>query len=266
MDWLRQFRASGGYQRWDRWLAWPLVVLGLLFLADLILPLAHPMTYAETTALRVGNIAIWLIFVVDYLARVYLALDRGRFIRTHVLDLIVIAVPFLRPFRLLRLFAIVASTSRRAGGLIVRRVTLYVVGVTVVVTTVGAVLVYDAERRAEGANIVTLGDSLWWAITTVVTVGYGDRYPVTPTGRAVAAVLMVTGVALIGTVTAAVAAWFVNAVRQASTAAGEADAATERADIQRQLAELQASVEALHQRLDHASPPAPAGSAIPGGH
>ena len=88
-----------------------------------------------------------------------------------------------------------------------------------------------------------------------VTVSYGDRYPVTPTGRAVAAVLMVTGVALIGTVTAAVAAWFVNAVRQASTAEGEADAATERADIQRQLVELQASVDALHQRLDSNNPP-----------
>jgi hypothetical protein len=54
------------------------------------------------------------------------------------------------------------------------------------------------------ANITTFGDALWWAATTVTTVGYGDRFPITATGRAVAVVLMLLGIAVIGVITASV--------------------------------------------------------------
>lgn len=239
------FRANGGYERWLRWTEWPLVALGLLFLVVLILPLAAPLTEAESTTLDVANIVIWLLFVLDYGARLYLVGDRRQFVRTHILDLVVIAVPFLRPFRLLRLLAIVISTSRRAGGLAVRRVTLYVIGVAVIVMSVGAVVVYDAEKEVPYADrtIKTLGDAFWWALVTVTTVGYGDVYPRTATGRAFAAILMVTGIALVGTITAAVASWFVNIVRTASTSNTDDEAAAERAAL---LAEVQALTAAMN--------------------
>ena len=63
---------------------------------------------------------------------------------------------------------------------------------------------------AEGANITSAGDALWWAFTTVTTVGYGDRFPVTTEGRAVAVVLMVAGIGVVGAVTAAVASWILD--------------------------------------------------------
>jgi voltage-gated potassium channel len=246
---LAAFRRDGGYHRWDSVAEWPLVVLGLLFVAVLILPLAEPLTGLEVRWLGIANVVIWAIFVVDYVARVYLSLDRGKWIRTHLLDLIVIAVPFLRPFRLLRLLAIVVATGRRAGGLVVQQVTLYVVCIAVVISMTSAVVVYNAERHAPDASIRTLGDAMWWALSTVTTVGYGDVYPVTVGGRFMAALLMITGIALVGTITAAVASWFVNVVRQSETAEIEEEATDERMQLRDQLVSVLAAVENLQREV-----------------
>ncbi len=65
----------------------------------------------------------------------------------------------------------------------------------------------DAERHAENASITTFRDALWWTLTTMSTVGYGDRYPVTAEGRLVAGLLMVGGIALLGVITGTIASW-----------------------------------------------------------
>ena len=246
---LIAFRRNGGYHRWDSVAEWPLVGLGLLFLGVLILPLAEPLTKLEFRWLNAANVVIWAIFVVDYVARVYLSLDRRKWIRTHVLDLIVIAVPFLRPFRVLRLLAILLSTTRRVGGLVVRQVTLYVVGIAVIISMTSAVVVYNAERRAPGASIRTLGDAMWWALSTVTTVGYGDVYPVTVNGRLMAGLLMITGIALVGTITAAVASWFVNVVRRSETAEFEEEEIDERVELRDQVASVLTAVENLQREV-----------------
>jgi voltage-gated potassium channel len=81
--------------------------------------------------------------------------------------------------------------------------------------------VLEAERNAPDASITTFGEALWWTITTLSTVGYGDRYPVTVEGRLVAATLMVAGIALLGVVTASIAAWFVENLRRAQSEVSE---------------------------------------------
>src|ERR1019366_464545 len=65
------------------------------------------------------------------------------------------------------------------------------------------------ENHAAGSNIHSYHDALWWAVVTVTTVGYGDRFPITEGGRAVAVVLMLVGIGLIGVLTATVASFFV---------------------------------------------------------
>jgi voltage-gated potassium channel len=70
----------------------------------------------------------------------------------------------------------------------------------------------DAERSSRDANISDFGDAIWWAVSTMTTVGYGDHYPVTPVGRLVAFGLMIGGIALLGTVTATLASWLVETV------------------------------------------------------
>jgi voltage-gated potassium channel len=73
----------------------------------------------------------------------------------------------------------------------------------------GAWLVLLFEKNAVGSNIHSYHDALWWAVVTVTTVGYGDRFPVSAGGRAVAVVLMLVGIGLIGVLTATVASFFV---------------------------------------------------------
>jgi voltage-gated potassium channel len=82
---------------------------------------------------------------------------------------------------------------------------------------VAALAELDAERGKSGTNIETFGDAVWWALTTVTTVGYGDRFPVTRDGRLVAVGLMLAGIALIGVVRAAIASWLIANVREAES-------------------------------------------------
>lgn len=76
-------------------------------------------------------------------------------------------------------------------------------------TLVAAALVLNFERDTPNSNIHSYPDALWWAVTTITTVGYGDRFPSSPAGRGVVVVLMVAGIAMFGIVTASIAAYFV---------------------------------------------------------
>ena len=121
-------------------------------------------------------------------------------------------VPVLRPLRLLRLFALARILNRSAAGSLVGEVTTYAAGVAVMSVSLGSLAILDVEQDTPHANITTFGDALWWSATTVTTVGYGDRYPVTTQGRLIAVVLIVAGIGLVGAVTASVAAWMVRQV------------------------------------------------------
>ena len=81
---------------------------------------------------------------------------------------------------------------------------------SLVIVVVSSIAILEIEKGSPGANIQSADDALWWTITTITTVGYGDRYPVTREGRLVAAGVMFSGVGLFGTLTAAVASWFVS--------------------------------------------------------
>jgi amino acid transporter len=83
--------------------------------------------------------------------------------------------------------------------------------VAVIVIFTAAIAELEFER--ETGNITTAEDALWWAITTITTVGYGDRYPTTIEGRLVAVGLMAVGVGLFGTLSGIAASWFTQANR-----------------------------------------------------
>ncbi len=167
----------------------------------------------------------WGLFALDLLVRVTLAADRRNYLLRHLHDLAVIVLPLLRPLRLLRLITVIGVLNRRAGSSLRGRVAVYVGGATTLLTAVAALAMLDAERDADGANITTIGDALWWGITTITTVGYGDRYPTTTEGRLIAVGLMLAGIALLGTVTATLASWLIDRVRDENAADRAATAA-----------------------------------------
>lgn len=141
--------------------------------------------------------------------------------RSNLLDLVVVVLPLLRPLRLLRLLTLLNVLNRSAGRSLRGQVAVYVAGATTLVLLMSSLAMLDAERNADGANITRYGDALWWAATTVTTVGYGDRYPVTSAGRLIAVALMVCGIARLGVVTASLASWLVQRVAEVE-AAGQA--------------------------------------------
>lgn len=226
--------------RWRQVTDGPLLVLAFAFLVVFLLPLYRPdLPDAARQVLAGCNVVIWLAFAIDYAVRLYLSSDRRTFVRGHIPDLLMVAVPLLRPLRLLRVIGILGAAGRRAGERRIAGTTLYVLGAVLLLLVVGAGLALDAERNAEGANITTVRDALWWAVATVTTVGYGDRFPVTDEGRAVAIGVMLGGIALLGVITASIAAWFVERVQD--TASSDATLA----DVLTELREVRARLDAL---------------------
>jgi voltage-gated potassium channel len=160
----------------------------------------------------------------------------------------VLAVPVLRPLRALQVVIALARVNRRAAVSFRGRTTLYVVAAVLLLGFVAALAVLDAERGRPGANIDTFGDALWWAATTITTVGYGDLFPVTAEGRIVGVGLMLGGITLAGVVTASLASWFI----EHFAAAEEAEERT-----RDEIAELAGEVRALRALLERdGGPPA----------
>jgi voltage-gated potassium channel len=246
---LQVARVRGGYARWERRTEGALFWLALLLIGVVLTPLLVQLQPWQRAALTAVGAVIWLVFAVDYVVRLYLSAERRRFVRTHPLDLVVVALPMLRPLRALpvvgvaRIGALLGFARGHAQRSLHARVSAYVAAVSVVVLGVAAAGVYEAERRGGNPNITSLPDALWWAMATVTTVGYGDLYPTTGGGRLVAAVLMVVGIALLGVVPATLAAWFVSRlpdVRQQE----EREEAT-LSDVLAELREVRARLDAL---------------------
>jgi voltage-gated potassium channel len=221
---------------WQKATEWPLTISALAFLAAYATPIINPdiPSRLERTC-EVIVWATWVLFGLDFIVRVVLAEHRPRYILRHWLDVLIIALPLLRGLRLLRLASLLAVLNRHAASGLRGKVAIYVIGGSSLLAFCAALAVLDAERRSTDANITDFGDAMWWAVTTMTTVGYGDEYPTTRPGRLVASVLMVGGIALLGTVTATLASWLVDQVR---------------AEEEREVSDLRTEIEVLNLKND----------------
>jgi len=202
-------------ERWERRTEVPLLLLAAAFLLAYAWPVLDPSLDPDLrTFLNAVSWTVWGAFAVDFAVRLVLADGRGRYALHHWYDVALIVLPMLRPLRLLRILALARILNRSAVGSLIGRVSVYVGGVAIMALGLGAIAVLDAEQDTAGANITTFGDALWWAATTVTTVGYGDRFPVTTEGRVIAVALMVVGIAMVGAITASAAAWLVAQVEE----------------------------------------------------
>lgn len=196
-------------QRWERRSTIPLAALALVYLGLYAFEVLGDEKIVQQFDLILFSDLIWAIFVVDFVARLWLHDDKRLFIKRNVIELIGLILPFFRAFRMFRVVIAIGFLARAAQTL-QSRINVYLGIVLPLLVFTCSLGVYDAEHDAPGANITNFGDAIWWAFVTVTTIGYGDYFPVTFEGRFIAVLLMLSGLALVSVITVSFASWFLD--------------------------------------------------------
>jgi voltage-gated potassium channel len=157
------------------------------------------------------------VFVSEFVSRLVAAHDRRQYVRGHWIDALALVPPVraLRVLRLLRLFRLVRAfagfyrAAMHVQGLARHRGFAWLIVSWLSVMVVCSAFVYQAEH---GVNKLLSSpfDALWWGVSTLTTVGYGDTYPVTPDGRLGAMALMLLGIGLFSGITATITSYFIS--------------------------------------------------------
>lgn len=227
--------------RWRALTDIPLTIVAALFLVVYAVDVIADLHGTADAAAQAIMWVIWGVFAIDYVTNLVLADRRWHWFWTHFYELLIVALPALRPLRLLRLVTLLSFLQRGARRALRGRVVIYTVGASLVLVFVAALAELDVERDAVGTHIHNFGDAVWWACVTITTVGYGDVTPVTVEGRCIAVGVMIAGIALLGTVTATLASFFIDRV---------ADVAEEESDeTQAAISELKAEIAGLRADL-----------------
>jgi voltage-gated potassium channel len=189
---------------------WTLTVLAIAFLFAYSYPaFVSDISTSSQSILDGIQWVSWIAFATDLLFGISKSSDKVKFLKTHPLEILAVVLPFLRPLRLLRFisFGTLVFEKVNLGKSIA--ITFKVIVTALFLTYLAGIEITMAERGKPGATINSIGDGFWWAITTLTTVGYGDIYPTTTHGRFIAVGLMVSGICVLGFISATVAAWFV---------------------------------------------------------
>jgi voltage-gated potassium channel len=187
-----------------------LTLLALAFLAAFSYPaFVDSISDKTQNLLNIVQWITWTAFALDLLYGLLNAENKLAYVKSHPMEVAAVLLPFLRPLRLMRVISFGSLAIQKIAIGRQFTITIKVLVTSLFVTYIAAVQVTISEKDIATSNIKSFGDGFWWAITTVTTVGYGDRYPTTLEGRALAVMLMIVGISLIGVITASIAAWFV---------------------------------------------------------
>ena len=242
-----------------------LTVFSLMMMVALLLPLSEQ----TLELLRTYDNLICVVFLFDFFLNLFQAPSKGEYFlgRRGWLDLIGSIPSFgvlrltalLRLARISRLARIFRILRGRNQSEIVKDVVdnrgQYAAFVTLmlafIVLTVASVVVLQFESHSPDANITTGGDALWWAVVTITTVGYGDKYPVTAGGRVTAVFVMFAGVGIIGALASILSSVLVPAPRAESAENSEAPA---QINVEQELAAVRSELAAIRALLENREP------------
>lgn len=195
------------------------LVVSVYVLFSLFIDTVFELPFETRRLLRIIDDIICVIYFIDFILLLKQAPNKLKFMRWGWIDLFSavpifhVTAPF-RIFRLIRLIRIVrafVSVRNFLDHLFSNRIKGFFT-ISILITTIvllfSSILVLELESDSPKANIKTAEDALWWSYVTMSSVGYGDYYPVTSGGRILAVLLMTSGIALFGTFTAVLAAWF----------------------------------------------------------
>ncbi|OGV60177.1 MAG: hypothetical protein A2283_19625 [Lentisphaerae bacterium RIFOXYA12_FULL_48_11] len=182
-------------------------------------------------ALNIIDFAVCMLFLLDFVIQFHKAESKLAYMKWGWIDLLS-SIPNLQALRWGRMFRII-RLIQLLRGIRSTRIMFQImytkrshsvfasVGITCFILVIFSTIAILFCEKDPNSNIKTGGDALWWAFTTITTVGYGDFYPLTFEGRIIAAVLMTAGITLFGTFTAYVASWFFEATGEKETALDE---------------------------------------------
>jgi voltage-gated potassium channel len=169
--------------------------------------------------LQYADNGVCVLFFLDFLVSLFRAPKKWRYLYTWGWIDLASSIPTVdalrwgRAARIARIFRVlrgVRATKLLASFILDRRsqgafLAAALVSILLVIFSSIAILQFETEGDS---NIKSAEDALWWAIVTITTVGYGDKYPLTAEGRIIAGLLMTAGVGMLGTFSGFVAAWF----------------------------------------------------------
>ena len=195
-------------KQWQNQMAKPTLIFSLIYTISFIYPVYfYPSPLIIQEICRWTNHIVWAIFLLDYLVMFKLAPNKKKFVSTHIFELILVALPFVRMLRPLRAVVFIGQAGFRSRRQLLRNIWWVVSVASLLMIIIMGAAILDIERSVPNSNIKTPSDAIWWAFVTITTVGYGDKYPVSTEGRLVAGFLIVFGVIMLATITGALAAW-----------------------------------------------------------
>ena len=209
------FRDDALKHRIQQWLEIAAITAAIATVPLIIYDFENP----GDTLVSVGDWILWSIFFIQLVYNLAVSEDRLAYARGRWVLILVVIVSFpllpnllslsrlARLIRLFRLLVVLLYGLRALRRILARRGLVYVTAVaTLLILGGGGVLSLLEGESVHGKFF----EGLWWAIVTVTTVGYGDIAPTTIWGRIVGVALMITGLGVISTLAAAVAAYFVS--------------------------------------------------------
>jgi len=195
-------------KQWQSRMAKPTLALSLIYTLAFIYPVFHYPTPSGLKSICTWtNHIVWALFAVDYLVMLKLAPHKRKFVRAHIFELILVALPFIRMLRPLRAVMFISQAGFRSRKQLIKNLWWVVTVACILMIVIMGAAVLDIERTVSGSNIKTPVDAIWWAFVTITTVGYGDKFPISTEGRVVGGFLIIFGVIMMATITGALAAW-----------------------------------------------------------
>lgn len=202
-----------------------ILILSVVVLAALAADSVLKLPAEISEILHALDTLVCLLLLTDFCIRLHRAKSKLQFMKWGWIDLLasIPNVPILRVGRFVRILRVIQliraiRASQKLSHLLFRN--KMQTGVASVAMTSFLLIMFCSvaillcEQRDPSANIKTAGDALWWSMTTITTVGYGDKFPVTTQGRMVAAVLMFSGIGLFGVLSGLGATYFLGAKQQ----------------------------------------------------
>lgn len=195
----------------DAWLTWLALSYLAIYSFQVLLNPENPWQ----VGLEIASDVIYIAFAVDFALRIVeYALTPSkekslrRFIASNFISALALIAPAWRSLRVFRLILLLRGFSSLAGNKAESTGLMVLVAFPLIAYS-SALAILDAESQSPDANITSLKDGLWWALTTMTTVGYGDRYPTTDEGRLIASALLIVGILTFSSLTALVSNWII---------------------------------------------------------